>query len=87
MKTCMIIILFVIISLVTALLGTTFLAVKPVAAASHDNDNNDFTDLTYRIDGIPGSGKTMHFNNLDDCHDYIEDHPRSGLSFDACIVD
>lgn len=86
MKIYIIITLFVIISLDTAVLGTTFVVVKPVAAASHD-DNNNSPDLTYRIDGPPGSGKTMHFNNLDDCHDYIKDHPRSGLSFDACIPD
>ena len=79
--------LFVIISLATAVLGTTFVAVKPVAAASHDDNNNDIPDPTYRIDGTPGSGKTMHFDSLDDCHDYIEDHPRSGLSFDDCITD
>jgi hypothetical protein len=84
MEIYMIITLFIIISLAIAVPGITFVAVKPVVAASHDND---YPDTIYRIDRTSGLDKVIEFDSLDDCHDYIEHHPKLGLSFDDCTKD
>lgn len=60
-----------------------FVVVKPVAAY----DNYDDDDNIFRIDHIPGTDKVTHFDSLDDCHDYIQHHSQSGLSFKDCVED
>jgi hypothetical protein len=61
-----------------------FVAIKPVAAS----DNND-EDANYilRIDSKSGIDKIIHFDSLDDCHDYVQHHSQLGLSFKDCIED
>ena len=63
-----------------------FVAIKPVAAYDNDDDNED-GDNIFRIDHISGIGKAIHFDSLDDCHDYVQHHSQLELSFKDCIVD
>jgi len=63
-----------------------FVAIKPVAASNNNNDDED-ADNIFRIDRISGIDKTIHFDSLDDCHDYVQHHSQLGLSFKDCIKD
>jgi hypothetical protein len=78
--------LLLIISLIIAGTGAiAFVVIKPVAAS--DDHDDDFSNIVYRIDHKSGVDKVIHFDSLEDCHDYVEHHPQLQLSIHDCIID